>query len=35
MYQMNVWITWVGEKFEIIADKGLYIPILEDVERLS
>jgi hypothetical protein len=31
----NVWITWVGERLGILADEGLYIPILEEVERLS
>lgn len=31
----NVWITWVGERLDILADEGLYIPILEEVERLS
>jgi hypothetical protein len=30
---MNVWITWVGEILEIIADERLYIPIFEEVER--
>ena len=27
--------TWVGERLGILADEGLYIPILEEVERLS
>jgi hypothetical protein len=31
----NVWITWVGERPGILADEGLYIPILEEVEKLS
>ena len=31
----NVWITWVGERLGILADEGLYIPILEEVEKLS
>jgi len=31
----NVWITWVGERLDILADEGLYIPILGEVERLS
>ncbi len=33
--EKNVWITWVGERLYILADEGLYIPILEKVERLS
>jgi len=31
----NIWITWVGERLGILADEGLYIPIFEEVERLS
>ncbi|MHC1754109.1 MAG: DUF6036 family nucleotidyltransferase [Methanosarcina sp.] len=31
----NIWITWVGERLDILADEGLYIPILGEVERLS
>jgi len=31
----NVWITWVGERLGILADEGFYIPILEEVEKLS
>ncbi len=31
----NIWITWVGERLGILADEGLYIPILGEVERLS
>lgn len=31
----NIWITWVGERLGILADDGLYIPILGEVERLS
>jgi hypothetical protein len=31
----NVWITWVGERLDILADEGLHIPILGEVERLS
>jgi len=31
----NVWITWVGERLDILADEGLYIPILEEVGKLS
>lgn len=31
----NIWITWVGERLGILADEGLYIPILGEVERFS
>lgn len=31
----NIWITWAGERLGILADEGLYIPILGEVERFS
>lgn len=31
----NVWITWIGERLDILADEGLHIPILEEVKKLS
>ena len=30
----DVWITWVGERFDILVDKKVDIPIMEDINRL-
>ena len=30
----NVWITWIGERLEILEDRGLTIPMMKEVNRL-
>jgi hypothetical protein len=30
----DVWITWVGERFDILEERGLNIPIMSDVNKL-
>ena len=30
----DVWITWVGERLDILEDKGLIIPIMNDLNKL-
>ncbi|MCF7860960.1 hypothetical protein K9M79_01850 [Candidatus Woesearchaeota archaeon] len=30
----NIWITWIGERLEILEDKGLIIPIIKDVHKM-
>lgn len=30
----DVWITWVGERLDILQDKGIDIPIMKDVDKL-
>jgi len=30
----DVWITWVGERLDILQDRGLVIPIMEDINTL-
>ena len=30
----NVWITWVGERLDILEDKGLNIPIMKEINQL-
>jgi len=30
----NIWITWVGERLDLLEDKGLVIPIMKDVNKL-
>lgn len=32
--KQDVWITWIGERFDILEDRGLTIPIMKDVNRL-
>lgn len=39
IYQINntgqdVWITWVGESFDKLLEKGLTIPIMNDINKL-
>ena len=29
-----VWISWVGERFDVLQDRGLAIPIMKEVDRL-
>ena len=30
----KVWITWIGERFNILTNRGLTIPIMEKVDKL-
>ncbi|MBD3204199.1 hypothetical protein GF327_07935 [Candidatus Woesearchaeota archaeon] len=30
----DVWITWVGERFDILIEKGLDIPIMDEINKL-
>ncbi len=30
----DVWITWVGERFDELIEKGLTIPIIKDIDKL-
>ncbi|MBU1111704.1 MAG: DUF6036 family nucleotidyltransferase [archaeon] len=30
----NVWITWVGERLDILEERGLVIPIMKEVDHL-
>lgn len=30
-----VWITYLGERFDLLEEKGLQIPILEEINKLS
>lgn len=30
----DVWITWIGERLELLEDRGLEIPIIKDVRLL-
>ncbi|MFH0701061.1 MAG: DUF6036 family nucleotidyltransferase [Candidatus Woesearchaeota archaeon] len=30
----KVWITWVGERFDLLQEKGLDIPIMKEVDKL-
>lgn len=32
--KQNVWITWVGERLDILEDKGLIIPIMNELNKL-
>ena len=32
--QQNVWITWVGERLDILVERGVDIPIMNEVDRL-
>jgi hypothetical protein len=30
----GVWITWVGERFDILEERGLSIPIMDELDKL-
>lgn len=30
----NIWITWVGERLDILVDRKLDIPIIKDIHKL-
>lgn len=30
----DVWITWVGERLDILEDKGLNIPVMKEINQL-
>lgn|SRR3989338_2445302 len=32
--KQDVWITWIGERFDILAERGVDIPIIEEFDDL-
>lgn len=30
----DVWVTWVGERFDLLAERGVDIPIMDDINAL-
>lgn len=30
----DVWITWIGERLDVLTDEGINIPIMEDINKL-
>ena len=34
LQEQSVWITWVGERLDILEDRGLIIPIMKKVNKL-
>lgn len=32
--KQDVWITWVGERLDILAERGMDIPIMSEVDKL-
>ena len=32
--KQDVWLTWVGERLDILKDKGLIIPVMDEVDKL-
>ena len=30
----DVWITWIGERLDILMEKGLNIPIIDQIDKL-
>ena len=30
----NVWITWIGERLDVLEERGLEIPIIKEVDKL-
>ena len=30
----DVWITWIGERFDLLIDKGIFIPIMDEINIL-
>lgn len=32
--KQDVWVTWVGERIDLLAERGVDIPIMDDVNKL-
>ena len=32
--KQDVWITWVGERLDILEDRGMVIPIMDELNKL-
>lgn len=32
--KQNIWITWVGERFDLLEERGLTIPIMTEINKL-
>ena len=32
--KQDVWITWIGERLDILEDRGMEMPIMNDINRL-
>lgn len=32
--RQDVWVTWVGERFDLLVGRGLDIPIMDEVDKL-
>lgn len=30
----DIWITWIGERFDLLEEKGLHIPIINEIDAL-
>ncbi len=30
----DVWITWIGERFDILEEKGINIPVMEEINKM-
>lgn len=30
----NVWITWIGERLDLLEEKGVNIPIMKEIDFL-
>lgn len=30
----KIWVTWVGERFDVLEERGLIIPIMNEVDKL-
>jgi len=30
----DVWITWIGERLDLLVDKGLNIPVMDQIDKL-
>jgi len=33
-YGKDIWITWIGERLDLLEDQGLNIPIMKDIDEL-
>jgi len=33
-YGTDVWITWIGERFDLLEEKGIQIPIMNEIDQL-
>ena len=32
--EQDVWITWIGERLDLLEERGIHIPIMQEIDKL-